>query len=42
MDFVDWADWLKIDAKEIALGEAQGRERIKLVERDDFIRVAKS
>ncbi|MEY4311106.1 MAG: hypothetical protein RLZ71_1032 [Actinomycetota bacterium] len=41
VDFVDWADWLKIDAKEIALGEAQGRERIKLVEREDFIRVAK-
>ena len=42
VDFVDWADWLKIDAKEVALGEAQGRERIKLVEREDFLRVAKS
>ena len=42
VDFVDWAAWLKIDAKEVALGEAEGRERIKLVEREDFLNTAKS
>ena len=42
VDYIDWADWLKIDAKEVALGEAEGRERIKLVEREDFLNVAKS
>ncbi len=42
VDFVGWPEWLKIDAQEIALGEAAGRERIKLVEREDFLSVAKS
>jgi len=40
--FVGWPEWLKIDAQEIALGEAEGRERIKLVDREDFLTVAKS
>ncbi len=38
--FVGWPEWLKIDATERALGEAQGRERIKLVDRSDFIAAA--
>ena len=38
--FVGWPEWLKIDATERALGEAQGRERIKLVDRPDFIAAA--
>ena len=42
VDFVGWPEWLKIDAQEIALGEAAGRERIKLVDREDFLSVAKS
>lgn len=37
--FLAWSDWLKIDAKEQQLGSAQGRERIKLVEREDFLEV---
>jgi ferredoxin--NADP+ reductase len=40
--FVGWPEWLKIDAHEVALGEAVGRERIKLVDRKDFLTVAKS
>ena len=40
--FVGWPEWLKIDAHEVALGEAAGRERIKLVDREDFLTVAKS
>ena len=41
VEFVGWPQWLLIDAQEKALGEAEGRERIKLVEREDFLRVAK-
>ena len=41
VEFVGWPQWLMIDAREKALGEAEGRERIKLVEREDFLRVAK-
>jgi ferredoxin--NADP+ reductase len=41
VDVVGWPEWLLIDAKERALGEAEGRERIKLVERDDFLQAAK-
>lgn len=39
--FLGWPEWLKIDARERSLGEAQGRERIKLVERQDFLDAAK-
>jgi ferredoxin/flavodoxin---NADP+ reductase len=41
VDFVGWPEWLRIDAEEKRLGEAQERERIKLVEREDFLAVAK-
>ncbi len=41
VQFVDWSAWLMIDERERELGAAQGRERIKLVERDDFLNVAK-
>jgi ferredoxin--NADP+ reductase len=41
IDFVGWPEWLKIDSEEKRLGEAEERERIKLVEREDFLTVAK-
>ena len=41
IDYVGWPEWLRIDAEEKRLGEAQERERIKLVEREDFLTVAK-
>ena len=41
IDFVGWPEWLKIDSEEKRLGEAEERERIKLVEREDFLAVAK-
>jgi ferredoxin--NADP+ reductase len=41
IDFVGWPEWLRIDAEEKRLGESQARERIKLVEREDFLTVAK-
>lgn len=32
-----WEDWVQLDAHEIALGEAAGRERIKVVSREEMI-----
>lgn len=32
-----WEDWVQLDAHEIALGEAAGRERVKVVSREDMI-----
>lgn len=40
IEFVGWPEWLKIDAEEKRLGEAEERERIKLVEREHFLSVA--
>lgn len=40
-DHVDFAGWTRIDAHEQALGEPQGRPRVKLVNVDEMLRVAK-
>jgi ferredoxin--NADP+ reductase len=40
VQFLGWSEWLKIDATEKALGAAQERERVKLVEREDFLDAA--
>jgi len=40
VQFLGWPQWLKIDATEKALGAAQERERIKLVDREDFLEAA--
>ncbi|MFM2277704.1 MAG: hypothetical protein RIT12_1100 [Actinomycetota bacterium] len=40
VQFLGWPEWLKIDATEKALGAAQDRERVKLVEREDFLDAA--
>jgi ferredoxin--NADP+ reductase len=39
--FTTWEGWGKLDAHERALGEPHGRERIKVVERDEMIRVSR-
>lgn len=41
VDFMDWKHWLNVDAKERALGESDGRERIKLFDRSEMLRVSK-
>ena len=41
VEYVGWPEWLKIDFEEKRLGRAQERERIKLVEREDFLEIAK-
>lgn len=41
VDFMDWRNWLNVDARERALGEGDGRERIKLFDRGEMLRVSK-
>ncbi|GAA4734039.1 FAD-dependent oxidoreductase [Nocardioides endophyticus] len=36
-----WSGWERLDAHEVALGEAAGRERIKVVPREEMLRIAK-
>ncbi|MDI3405187.1 FAD-dependent oxidoreductase [Streptomyces cavernicola] len=35
--FTTWEGWYKLDAAEKALGEPEGRERVKIVEREDML-----
>jgi len=37
---IEWSDWEVLDAHERALGEAQGRERVKVVSRDEMTDIA--
>ncbi len=41
VDYVGWPAWLKIDANERSLGEAEGRERIKLFDRSQMVAISK-
>ena len=41
VDFMDWKHWLNVDAKERSLGESDGRERVKLFDRSEMLRVSK-
>ena len=41
VEFMDWKHWLNVDAKERALGASDGRERIKLFNRSEMLRVSK-
>lgn len=41
-DLVEWDGWKKIDAHEVALGESQGRPRVKLVDIDEMKQIASS
>jgi ferredoxin--NADP+ reductase len=38
--FVDWAGWLRIEAREHELGAAEGRKRVKIVDRDELLAAA--
>lgn len=38
--YTTWDGWHRLDAHERALGEAEGRERIKVVEREDMLRAS--
>jgi len=41
VEVITWDGWERLDAHEVALGEAQGRERIKVVPREDMLRAAR-
>jgi ferredoxin--NADP+ reductase len=40
--FTNLEGWHKLDDHEKALGEAAGRERIKVVDRDEMISISRS
>jgi ferredoxin--NADP+ reductase len=40
VDVIQWSGWELLDAYERGLGEPHGRERIKLVPRDEMVAVA--
>lgn len=40
VDVVQWHDWEVLDAHELALGEADGRERVKVVPREEMTDIA--
>lgn len=41
VDYTTWAEWERLDAHEVSLGEVQGRERVKVVAREDMIRAGR-
>jgi ferredoxin/flavodoxin---NADP+ reductase len=41
VEFIEWDNWLKIDSAEKSLGEAVGRERLKLFDRAEMLKVSK-
>ena len=41
VDVIEWNDFVNLEAHEIALGVAAGRERIKVVPREEMIAIAK-
>ena len=42
MKFTDLEGWHRLDEHEIALGEPEGRARIKVVPRDEMVRVSRA
>jgi ferredoxin--NADP+ reductase len=46
VEYTDWSGWLKLNEHEIALGAADAspieRERVKVVEREEMVRVSRS
>ncbi|NUO97537.1 MAG: pyridine nucleotide-disulfide oxidoreductase, partial [Nonomuraea sp.] len=38
--FTTWEGWYKLDAAEQALGAPEGRERVKIVEREDMLKAS--
>ena len=40
VDVLTWSDWEVLDAHERSLGEEEGRERVKVVEREDMLKAS--
>ncbi|STZ61698.1 NADPH-ferredoxin reductase FprA [Mycolicibacterium tokaiense] len=41
VDFTTWQEWERLDAHEMSLGQGSGRERIKVVAREDMVRAGR-
>ena len=41
VEYTTWDGWYQLDAHERSLGEAEGRERKKVVEREDMVRISR-
>ena len=41
VEITTWEGWERRDAHEVALGEASGRQRIKVVPREEMLRVTR-
>ena len=39
--YTTWDGWYKLDAYERGLGEPEGRDRVKVVEREDMLRASR-
>ena len=40
--YTDWSGWLKLDAHEQALGDKENRERVKVVDRDEQVKISRA
>ncbi|MFM2321186.1 MAG: hypothetical protein RL612_333, partial [Actinomycetota bacterium] len=41
VQYTDWQGWLKLNAYEQSLGEKENRERIKVVDRDEQVKISR-
>lgn len=41
VDYTTWQEWERLDAHEMSLGESSGRERVKVVPREDMVRAGR-
>lgn len=41
VEFMDWPEWLRVDAEEKRQGAARGRERLKLFNRPEMLKISK-
>ncbi|MFN3005451.1 FAD-dependent oxidoreductase [Mycolicibacterium wolinskyi] len=41
VDYTTWAEWERLDSHEMSLGEVQGRERVKVVAREEMIQAGR-
>lgn len=41
VSYTTWQGWEQLDAHEVALGEAEGRSRVKVVPRDEMVKIAR-
>ena len=42
VSYTTWQGWEQLDAHEVALGEAEGRSRVKVVPREQMVKIARA